>query len=105
MLSQAMDKQSLPSTMNHSVITLIFKKGGKKQLSNFRPRSLTNLDYRILSNIYAERLQKVLNSLISEDQNAYIKGRFIGYNSRTLLDFCDYCKLKKVPGAVVGLDF
>ena len=46
----------------------------KSDLANYRPISLTNTDYKILGN----RLQKIIDQLISKHQSEYIKGRFIG---------------------------
>ena len=41
-------------------------------LKKWRPLSLLNSDYKILAQIYAMRLQKVLPSITSELQNGYI---------------------------------
>ena len=53
------------------------KDKGKKLLKNCRPISLLNIDAKHLSKVLAERLKKILPSLISKTQTAYVKGRFI----------------------------
>ena len=43
-----------------------------------------------MAQIFAIRLQKCLPKIISEHQNGYIKGRFIGFNIRTIIDVISY---------------
>ena len=45
------------------------QKGEKNYLSNYRPISLTNIDYKIIDFVFANRLQKALNYLINENQH------------------------------------
>ena len=76
-----------------AVMTLTHKKGDTKLLKNYtRPISLTNTDYKIIAFVFARRLQKIIDKLISKNQSAYIKGRFIGENARLILDIFDYCE-------------
>ena len=75
--------------MRRSIISLIHEKGDKTDTENYRPISLTNTDYRILTFVVANRLQKVIKDIVSPDQVAYIKDRFIGTNIRLVLDLFD----------------
>ena len=43
------DKGMLPFSQTHSVIALIHKKGEKHDIKNYRPISITNIDYKILA--------------------------------------------------------
>ena len=70
-----------------AILTLLPKNGKDlRWLKNWRPLSLLNTDYKILTKLLAIRLQKVLPSLVSEDQVAYIKKRYIGENVRKIMD-------------------
>ena len=71
-------------------MSLIFKKGNRLNIKNYRPISLANVDYKMLAFLLANRLQSVLDKLISHDQTGYIKGRFINSNKRKTLDVIDY---------------
>ena len=63
--------------MQESVTRLIFKKDDPKHLKNWRPISLLNVDYKILSKALTNRLSKVLPSIVSEDQTSSVSGRTI----------------------------
>ena len=56
-----------------------------------------NIDTKAISKLLAERLKKVLPSLISENQTAYFKGRFISEGGRlicNILEISDNLKIK-----------
>lgn len=95
----------LSYTQKQSVLSLIYKKGDKDNISNYRPISLTNSDYKILAFILARRLQHVLPDIISSDQTAYIKGRHIGQNIRLIQDVIEHAKEEEREAALLFLDF
>ena len=66
---------------------------------------MTNCDYKILAFILARRLQAFINNLVSEDQSAYVKGRYIGINARTILDIFEFCEENEKDGVLLFLDF
>ena len=72
----------------------------KKCFNNYRPISITNTDYKILAFVLARRVQKVLRKIISQDQTAYIKGRYIGNNYRYVIDIIDYCNRFNTGGLI-----
>ena len=84
--------------MRVSVFTLIFKSGNECDLSNYRPISLTNVDYRIMAFVLVARLQLVIDSLISQDQTAYIKNRYMGHNIRLIEDVIDHFDKLQMKG-------
>ena len=105
MIDESFNKGILPCSIKKAVITVIFKKGDRTLLKNYRPISLTNCDYKILTFVLARRIQKVIPKLISNDQSGYIKGRYIGFNARLINDIIENCEKKNLPGAIVCLDF
>ena len=66
------------------VIVGIFKSGVPTAATNYRLITLLNMDYRLLAKVMANRLQRVLDKIISPTQTAFIKGRRIGNNIITL---------------------
>ena len=103
--NEAFTSGELSETHKQIIISLIFKKIDRKLFKNYRPISLSNVDYKILAFVLANRLQKVIGKLISPEQVAYIKERYIGQNIRLLLDVLDYTKTKQKPGILLFLDF
>jgi len=105
MLEETLVKGIMPHSMRQSVISLIYKKGDKTNIKNYRPISLSNYDYKILAFVLAKRIQSVIEKLIHENQSGYIKGRFIGLNNRLIHDIFEYCEENNVPGAIICLDY
>lgn len=72
---------SLSISQRRGIISLIPKKNKDKTiLENLRPISLLNVNYKILTKVLADRLEKVLPKIISPDQTGYAKGRYTGEN-------------------------
>ena len=76
----------LCSTHYMAVIRLVYKKGDRRDLKNWRPISLQNVDMKIISKMLAERLKLVLHEIIHVDQQGCIPGRYIGKNIRLIQD-------------------
>ena len=95
----------LSESQRKAVISLIFKKDDQEDISNYRPISLTNVDYHILAFTLAERVQQVIGDLVSTDQSAYIRGRYMGTNIRLVNDIIEYYDLFNKSGILLTLDF
>jgi hypothetical protein len=63
--------------LNTAFITLIPKKEGASQASDFRPISLIHSFAKLILKILANRLAHNLDSMVSSNQSTFIKGRFI----------------------------
>ena len=88
------------------IINLIPKKDKDPRfLKNWRPISLLNTDYKIITKTLANRIKKVLPTVINPDQVAYLKDRFIGQNIRTILDIMGYTRIADKNGIIAFLDF
>ena len=105
MLDETYKYKQLPSSVSNAILTLIHKKDEKELLKNYRPISLNNYDYKIISFALSSRLQKVISKIVSTDQSAYIKKRYIGFTARYLLDINNYCETNKISGILLTLDF
>ena len=77
MYNLILKEKKIPENFKTAIIRFIDKKKGESELpSGYRPISLLNLDYKILSSILSKRLQTVLPQLIDSNK-AYIKNRNI----------------------------
>ena len=102
----AFDKGSLSISQKRGTITLIPK--GDENLSdlkNWRPISLLNIDYKILSKVLARRLEQYLPKLIHSDQTGFVNGRYIGQNIRLLSDIMEFSDSKRFQGIFLFVDF
>ena len=95
----------LSTSQRQAVIKLIDKKDKyKKLIKNWRPISLLNVHTKLISKVLAERLKKVLSSLISKNQSAYVKRIFISKGSRLICDILEISGNLKIKGFLMTPD-
>ena len=81
----------LPECLRVGVITLLEKKGKDRlDIANWRPITLLNADYKLLTKTLGQRLKKVLPGVIHKDQNGFVPGGSIFYSSHTVRDILFY---------------
>lgn len=89
-----------------AILSIIFKKVIILSfLKNYRPISLANTDYRLLTFTLSLCLQKVIGSIVGPDQSAYIQSCFIGTNARLINDIMEYFNRFNTIGLILFLDF
>ncbi|GJX45144.1 ribonuclease H-like domain-containing protein [Tanacetum coccineum] len=71
------NRRVIPRGYNPSFIALIPKVNDLRFTSDFRPISLIGCQYKITGKLLANRLATVIDSIISPEQSAFIKGRQI----------------------------
>lgn len=87
MYIESLENGLLPPTLFQASISLLLKPDKDPNLcGSYRPLSLLNVDVKVLAKTIALRLEKVLPSIISEEQNGFIRGRHLFYNIHTLLN-------------------
>nr|GEW84339.1 RNA-directed DNA polymerase, eukaryota, reverse transcriptase zinc-binding domain protein [Tanacetum cinerariifolium] len=81
--------------VNSAFITLIPKVSNPLFIKDYRPISLIGLHYKIVAKILSNRLSKVVNSIISPEQSAFILGRKILDGPLILSEIIDWYKKRK----------
>ncbi|XP_008242862.1 PREDICTED: uncharacterized protein LOC103341160 [Prunus mume] len=87
--------QSHIRDMNKTFIALIPKVLAPESTSQFRPISLCNTSYKILSKLLANRLKSLMPHLVSDSQNAFLADRQIHDNVIVAHEAFHYLKLKR----------
>ena len=90
-------KKELSITQKQGIITII-PKGNKPRelLKNWRPISLLNVSYKIISGAIAKRIKFVLPYIIHENQKGFLS---------LMYDIIHCCNEKKLPGIILMIDF
>ena len=71
----------MPEGVNDTVIVLVPKNKEAKELKDYRPISLCNVIYKVVSKCLVNRLRPTLNEIIAPTQSAFIPGRMITDNA------------------------
>jgi len=71
----------MPEGVNDTAIVLIPKTSHPETLKDYRPISLCNVVYKIVSKCLVNRLRPLLETVICENQSAFIPGRLITDNA------------------------
>ena len=96
----------LSITQREGHITLVPKPSKPRNLiSSWRPITLLNSIYKILSATIANRLKEVLDDIIHPDQTAFLKNRFIGENTRVVYDILWDAHKNNNKGMILSVDF
>ena len=82
----------------------IYKKKDRTEISNYRPITLLNTDYKILTKVLALQLKDHIESLVHRDQAGFIPKRSIFDHIRLANIIIDYAEVTEMDGAIVALD-
>jgi hypothetical protein len=80
---------------NHTNIAIIFKIDNPSSVLHFRPISLINFNYKIISKILSNRFKPLIHKIISPTQSVFLKGRSIHDNTILAHEVFHTMKLKK----------
>ena len=85
--NDAFIKEELSTSQKEAVIKLIDKKDRDKRfIKNWRPIPLLNTNLKLISKALATRLKDIVPDLISSNQTAYMKNRYISASGRLIYD-------------------
>ena len=103
--NEAIQKGELSSSQKRGIITLLHKGDNRKNLSNWRPISLLNTDYKIFSKVISFRIKNVLPKIISKSQKGFLKDRNITELIRNIDDIINSTYLSSSTGLLASVDF
>ena len=70
----------LPYSINSTILTLIPKRIGASSITDFRPISCCNTQYKLISKLLVKRIKPILPSLILPNQTAFVQRRLLVEN-------------------------
>ncbi|XP_074266574.1 uncharacterized protein LOC141589850 [Silene latifolia] len=90
-----LDGAPMPDEVNHTHIVLIREKKAPDKVCDFRPISLCNVIYKLVSKILANRLSFFLAEIVSVNQSAFTPGRLISDNVLIAFELFHHMKNSK----------
>jgi exonuclease III len=98
------DIGALTDSFRTAKIRLIPKKGDTKRIGNWRPISLLNCFYKLISRVFTNRIKPFMNKLTNVGQHGYSSSKYTQEVLISLIDSIGICKSGGVEAAVVSLD-
>ena len=72
---EALKSGHFQGSIRNGEIIILYKKGDPREVRNYRPITLLNLDYKIYSRVLVARLKPLMQHLVSEAQLGFVPGR------------------------------
>lgn len=97
-------KGRLPKSMYLGVISLLHKGGDRNERKNYRPVTLSNVDYKILAKVLTNRVGKLMDKVIHKDQSSGVKGRNIQDAAFFINSVISKCQVDRKTGILLSVD-
>jgi hypothetical protein len=104
MIRKSQSSSKLGGSTNSAFLALIPKEKGALSFNRFRPISLCNTSYKILTKVIANRMKTILPLIIPENQGGFIKGRHIADNIILVQEALHSSVRRKDKGMIIKLD-
>ena len=89
---------------NEGWLCPIYKKGERTNIANYRPITVLNTDYKVMTKTMANRLAEAAPTLVHRDQAGFIRGRSIHDQVKLAKLTLDYGRINEQNGAIIALD-
>jgi len=103
--NESWKRKQLPLSTRIAVISCLYKKGDHNLISNYRPISLCNTDYKIIAKTLALQLSPYIATIVSEQQTGFIPKRIIHTNILQAKLAAQVAHAENRKGALIFFDF
>ena len=99
-----LDRNSLIESDRHGATRLTSKVDGIPSVSELRPITLLNCDYKILSKCFVGVLNPVLGEIILSGQLCSVQGKNILFGVSNIMSSIDYINAHNIPAYIASFD-
>ena len=89
---------------NQGCMTPIYKKKDPEDITNYRPITLLNTDYKVYTKAISMRLADIVPEVVNADQAGFMSGRSIFDQVKTTKLVIEYMGRTSKKGAIIALD-
>jgi hypothetical protein len=104
MVEDSRTRGKISGSLNATFLVLIPKKSDPLSFNDFRPISLCNLIYKIISKVISNRFKPILERCLSSEQHGFLKGRRIQEAIGAAHECLHSIKRKNLKALVMKLD-
>ena len=104
-INEAHERHSMPRSWLMGIIKVIYKKGDPAEVRNYRPLTMLNTDYKILTKVLTYRVKKVLDHFVSKCQLGFVPRRVITEASHLVKLVQAYLDETDETGLLIALDW
>ena len=103
-LNEARTSGKLPPSFMQGQICILYKKGARSDIRNYRPITLLNADYKLYTKMLADRMKATCHQFTDPAQTGFAPWRFISETTHHTKLIQQYLDNTNRPGAFVFLD-
>jgi hypothetical protein len=105
MLLEAQDEGKFPESFAAGDISVLYKKGDPRDVRNYRPITLLQVDYKIYSKVLVKRMKTVIDAFVSKEQLGFVPNRNIAEATHLTKLIQNYLDDKNEDGLLLALDW
>jgi exonuclease III len=102
--SFCINKGELTQSFSTASIKLIPKKGDISNIKNWRPISLLNVLYKVMSKALNNRLKRIAGKIVTRSQKGFVDKRYIQECLINIIETINYGNLNNIPSFCLALD-
>ena len=105
LVNSILEEESVPANVQLAYMILLLKDEKNPQdPKNYRPISLLNVEYKLITRCLASKLSLKISSLVNLDQACSVPGRSIIHHNHYIRDLITHAEIRNEKAAILSLD-